>query len=236
MIDLMHLLNLIYIALILPFSVAFYEKVNGNTTFLVFEALSIAIQLMIIIVTFRTPVTYFGEHTLDFVQVFKIYARHGLILDVLGLLPLNLVFGYLGITAPSLLFISLIKLLRVFAALRLGELLEKFQIYLKNHSILIVVFHALLFLILLWHWTSCLWFFINRLEHDTFEVTWYKFFNLARRSTSQQYLLSIYYTIKIVTGVGQSDMIAYNDLERIVFVIFINIGDAVFAVAFGLIA
>ena len=31
-------------------------------------------------------------------------------------------------------------------------------------------------------------------------------------------------------------MIAYNDLERIIFIIFINIGDALFAKAFGLIA
>ena len=42
--------------------------------------------------------------------------------------------------------------------------------------------------------------------------------------------------IKIVTGVGQSDMIAYNNLERICFIIMINIGDALFAIAFGLIA
>jgi len=31
-------------------------------------------------------------------------------------------------------------------------------------------------------------------------------------------------------------MIAYNDLERIVFMIIINIGDALFAIAFGLVA
>jgi hypothetical protein len=31
-------------------------------------------------------------------------------------------------------------------------------------------------------------------------------------------------------------MIAYNDLERICFIIIINLGDAVFAITFGLIA
>lgn len=46
----------------------------------------------------------------------------------------------------------------------------------------------------------------------------------------------MYYEVKIVTGVGQGDMIAYNNLERIVFCLIINIGDALFAIAFGLIA
>jgi hypothetical protein len=46
----------------------------------------------------------------------------------------------------------------------------------------------------------------------------------------------MYYTIKIVTGVGQSDMIAYNNLERICFILIINVGDALFAIAFGLIS
>lgn len=53
---------------------------------------------------------------------------------------------------------------------------------------------------------------------------------------SQQYLRSIYYVIKIVTGVGQGDMIAYNDIERIAFCLIINIGDAFFAICFGLIS
>jgi len=48
--------------------------------------------------------------------------------------------------------------------------------------------------------------------------------------------MSMYYVIKIVTGLGQSDMIAYNDLERICFILIINLGDAVFAMTFGLIA
>jgi hypothetical protein len=46
----------------------------------------------------------------------------------------------------------------------------------------------------------------------------------------------MYYVIKIVTGVGQEDMITYNDIERIAFLIIMNIGDALFAFAFGLIA
>lgn len=48
--------------------------------------------------------------------------------------------------------------------------------------------------------------------------------------------MSFYYVMKIVTGVGQSDMITYNDLERVCFLLIINVGDSLFAFAFGLIA
>lgn len=99
-----------------------------------------------------------------------------------------------------------------------------------------VILKALMFLLLLWHWTSCVWFFINQLEYNSYPVTWLKKFNVQARPTSEQYLLSMYYVIKIVTGVGQSDMIAYNNLERIIFMLIINVGDALFAFAFGLIA
>jgi hypothetical protein len=94
----------------------------------------------------------------------------------------------------------------------------------------------MLFLTVLWHWTSCLWYFVNLLEYNSYELTWIKKFDLLNKTISQQYLYSIYYVIKIVTGVGQSDMIAYNNFERICFVVIINIGDALFAIAFGLIA
>jgi hypothetical protein len=46
----------------------------------------------------------------------------------------------------------------------------------------------------------------------------------------------MYFVIKVVTGVGQHDLITYNDVERVAFLIIINIGDALFAFAFGLIA
>lgn len=76
---------------------------------------------------------------------------------------------------------------------------------------------------------------MNLLE-SSYPLTWVKKFGIQDMNVSQQYLLSIYYVIKLVTGVGQSDMSTYNDLERIVFIIITNIGDAFFGYAFSLVA
>ena len=52
-------------------------------------------------------------------------------------------------------YYSLFALSRLLALYRLGDLLEKFQIYLKRHSVLIAALRAILLLLVLWHWTSC---------------------------------------------------------------------------------
>jgi hypothetical protein len=67
-------------------------------------------------------------------------------------------------------------------------------------------------------------------------VSWLKKFKILEKSLSQQYLLCIYYVIKAVTGVGYPDMIAYNNVEKVIFILIINLGDALFAIAFGMIA
>jgi hypothetical protein len=133
-------------------------------------------------------------------------------------------------------YYSLFALSRLLALYRLRDLLEKFQIYLKRHSVLIAALRAILLLLVLWHWTSCIWFFIDQSEGDKYPKSWFRNFNIGDKSASEQYFLSMYYVIKIVTGVGQSDMIAYNNLERVIFMIIINIGDAIFGYSFGLIA
>lgn len=46
----------------------------------------------------------------------------------------------------------------------------------------------------------------------------------------------MYYVLKIVTGFGQSDMVATNNFERICFVLIINFGDGFFSFAFGLLS
>ena len=51
-----------------------------------------------------------------------------------------------------------------------------------------------------------------------------------------QYLLSIYSVINVVSSVGYGDFFAMNDIERMFIIFMINMADAVFALAFGLVA
>jgi hypothetical protein len=60
--------------------------------------------------------------------------------------------------------------------------------------------------------------------------------NLVDESLSRQYLYAIYFTMNIVTSVGYGDMIGTTDVERIMTCMIILTGDALFAVAFGMMA
>ena len=57
--DIIHMLNLIYIAFIVPFSVAFSRKLDEHN-FLALETISVIVQLLTILVELRTPIVLFG--------------------------------------------------------------------------------------------------------------------------------------------------------------------------------
>jgi hypothetical protein len=88
------MVNLIFIAFSVPIEIAYIRNVDVEI-FLILEMISIIIQLIAIILNFRTPVFYYGGYTLDIKAVTKNYMQNGLIYDVMGALPINLILGYL---------------------------------------------------------------------------------------------------------------------------------------------
>jgi len=82
---------MIYIAVATPMIVSFIDEIK---VFLVFEVMSIFIQLIVILVNFRTPIIVKGGYTLNLWLVIKNYFDNGLITDLIGLLPLNIIFAY----------------------------------------------------------------------------------------------------------------------------------------------
>ena len=198
--ELIHLLNLIYIAVIVPLDIAFISALD--TGFLVMEIVSIVLAWGVIWINLRTPVLVNGAFTLRIGPVLREYLGRGLIYDVFAALPLNLVLSYYHCDYPMMILVAICRATRMLGIRRLLDLFEKFEIYLKNLNVLLFTFKAALLMYLLWHWTSCVWYFINRVEHNLYEITWVKTFNVHLKTVGEEYLLSLYYVIKIVTGVG----------------------------------
>ena len=51
-----------------------------------------------------------------------------------------------------------------------------------------------------------------------------------------RYLVSLFFVMNIVTTAGSDEVLPQNDLEKCMFFIIVYIGNAVFAISFGLIA
>jgi len=65
---------------------------------------------------------------------------------------------------------------------------------------------------------------------------WTEFHEVDQKPRYFQYTFTIYCVINVVSSVGYGDFYAHNDVERMFIVFMINMADALFALAFGLIA
>jgi hypothetical protein len=68
------------------------------------------------------------------------------------------------------------------------------------------------------------------------EDNFYNYKEMGHKSLKEQYLLSIFFVMNIFTTVGCGEGLPQNDLERCIFFVILYVGNAVFAIAFGIIA
>jgi hypothetical protein len=88
------------------------------------------------------------------------------VFDILALSPFNIIFGASEIEDPLWLLTPL-RLLRILTVARIPALLERIEINFIKVSGYIQMIKTILFLVYLWHWSSCLWFFVNlKVEHE----------------------------------------------------------------------
>lgn len=77
----------------IPFAVAFDYPMNAGA--ITAESLSLFLQLIFFVSRLRTPIIVKGQSTLNLKYVVENYMHEGLIIDLFGLLPFNLIFGYM---------------------------------------------------------------------------------------------------------------------------------------------
>lgn len=233
LIDLVHMLNLLYIAISIPLIICFDITMQSYT--IVFEIVSLSISACIIFINIRTPVIHRGGTTLSFKSVLIYYYHNGLVLDLVALWPMNLIFGISDLVEPVWLFPP-IRIIRMIAAWKIMHIFGKFELFFKNYTVTMNILKAILFLCILWHWASCLWFFTSLYINSEQDFTWIEYNELDTSPLYKQVLFCYYTIMNVVSTVGYGDMFPMTDVERIFIILLINSGDALFAVAFGLIA
>jgi len=95
---------------------------------------------------------------------------------------------------------------------------------------------ATLMLYFLGHWMTCSWHLVNVLEARDDIETWAVANDLGGKTVGDRYLRCYYTVLNVVTSVGYGDMYPVTNIERVFFILMINAGDVLFALAFGLIA
>jgi len=99
------------------------------------------------------------------------------------------------------------------------------------------IFKALCVLFYLCHFVTCMWNFVQLQTRDDHPINnWSVYWNIDQKSLIYNYIFTIYCVLCVVSTVAYGDYFALNDYERIFIIFMVNVGDFLFALAFGLIA
>jgi len=98
------------------------------------------------------------------------------------------------------------------------------------------IFNSVGLLGFVWHLSSTFWMWFNLVIEESSSDSWIAFLELAKLELPRRYIYCLYFTMNLATTTGYSEGIIYNENERIVFLFLIYLGNALFAVAFGLMA
>lgn len=165
MIDFVHTINLLYIAIITPLTIGF--SLDMTYQFNLLEILSLMVSIAWVITNFRTQAQIKGQPTLKYSTLLKHYKNNGLVLDILGTIPFNVMLGQ-KIPPKGILIRSLFRTIRVFSSWRAVELFRKAEVSYKNNRLNVVmqVLKALFYIYFLGHFLACAFYFIIKNMED----------------------------------------------------------------------
>ena len=231
--DILHIINMFYIIISIPLWVGFQIKMEFSL--IAIEIISIFISLITIVINLRVQVIRRSGPTVDFKEVISYYYSNGLILDLFGLWPLNLVLGAPNLVQPFWI-ISVLRIIRCIWSVRIYSVIRKFEISLQKYGLIINILKAWIFVWTIWHLIAWIWSFVNIYLEPDEVTTWIEYQNLSNSPLYSKILYWYFNILNTVTTVGYTSLAPVTDIERLFIAFTINCGDALFAVGFGLLA
>ena len=227
--DLLHLVVIMYTCAVVPLAIGF--RLEVSTPLLILELLCI-IESFFFLLRSAKPRAFFEAHkSWNFRETWSYYLHNGLLVDLAALSPCFVIFSYLDMdedwTMP-------LKLLRLACALRIKDIFEVVEHRYRALTRPLHFTRTLLFVLLLVHWTTCLWQYVTTMSQTG--ISWFSFRHLEYESLAGQYLFASYYTLSFVSTVAYGDQRPFNTAERLTTILCVLAGDALFGVAFGMMA
>lgn len=206
---------LLYTCLVMPWVLAFEEVITSKTWF-IFDVLIDVIYFIDILIT--SNLAYKdekGKLVTTRSSILRNYITGMLFFDILAVIPINM------ITNTDQKINSYIKLLRIARLVRLIKILKVKKIFesisggsKSTMMALNKLIVGLLMIMLLIHFTSCMWNFLPKLENSG-PTTWIYRYNFLDKTPGQKYLTGVYFAITTILTVGFGDISAGSKTEMI---------------------
>mmetsp|Transcript_37640 Transcript_37640/g.86975 ORF Transcript_37640/g.86975 Transcript_37640/m.86975 type:complete len:666 (-) Transcript_37640:80-2077(-) len=230
-------LLLIYIAMILPFRLAFYEQVDGVDS--LFGILELVIDICFVVDIFLTFRTSFsdeeGEEVFDWTKVMVHYVRTWFFIDVITAIPLEYIVQR-GATTDGIKLLKGSKVLKVLKLLRAVKFLKIFQgtelgsriediILLSHVTRMLEGLRIFISCMVLGHLLACLLPILASgfLERYSYEG----------EPVSSRYITTLYWAITTVTTVGYGDITPQDNDERVFTMFSMIVGGAFYGYVVG---
>ena len=224
---------LIYTCTVMPWVLAF--EVNSNSgPWLYLDIVIDSIFFFDILVTSNLA---YQDKERNYVynrrEILKNYAKGMLIFDILAIFPFNYLTNSTNRVNTYFKVLRLTRLLRLVKALKLNKILEsltggKEATYMAVNRLII----CLVLILLLIHFTSCIWNFSARLDNYN-PKTWIVRKHNQDKSNLELYFNGVYFAVTTIFTVGFGDYSAVTQLEQIICILLELIGIGFYSFVLG---
>jgi len=155
------------------------------------------------------------------------YLRSDFSIDFVSAFPFNLFLGSVAIG-------RVLRLLRLLRFWRLPRLMDHLQAIFGFSFRTINTLEFMLIIVIVLHWLACAWVFCGRKEQESWLMAVQrKFQSFEVQDNVNTYLLSLYWSVTVLSSVGFGDITPVARLEFVVAILCMALGGGVWAYVVG---
>jgi len=175
--------------------------------------------------------------------IFLRYLKGAFIIDVMAIFPFY-IFSSGGSAGRSNVFVRFLRMARLSRIFRISKIIgilkffggsesmEKFQNFLKMYQGITRLIGAVFIVLLLAHFTACMWYFSAKLDNFNPD-TWIMRYKYMDEEEGDIYLIWLYFAITSLTTVGYGDISAFTTAEMIIAMLWMMFGVGVYSFIVG---
>jgi hyperpolarization activated cyclic nucleotide-gated potassium channel 1 len=236
------ILLLLYTFILTPYLIAFEEVVIGSDWFYADVFVDSCFFLDIVVTLNTAYLNAEGEYVTSRRQIFLNYLKGMLVVDFLSIFPFYL-FGESSSARSNVFirFLRMTRLTRIVRASKLVNIMKHFSnsetmqsliSFLKMYSGVTRLITAVFVVLLILHFTACMWYYSARLD-DFNPDTWIFRKNLQDESKGMLYITSLYWALTTLTTVGYGDIAAFTEGEMVICMIWMMFGVGFYSFTVG---